>query len=232
MARRIKKLDLFTTARDEGRVIYSLRVVVDYRWAPEWMAVSKTDHPDGARFQWWDGEGGQERVRFADAEAIRSAFFGVASEAEAEAFLRACGPFRSDAIEVTWSNFQKWQLFFKKQMRLGPAREGWGGPPEYQDPQVLDRIVRVPKFEPLNSPKGGNPILAARADSAVECIAALNYVDRWSNAVPSACRHCSDPFNPSTKAGIFCSNRCAQAHWRANGSSGERKGGRSAKAAK
>ena len=225
-------LKLFTAKRERGRVIQNLRVVVDYRVDVVGVHVSRSKRGNDEVFQWVD-QGESEHLPFVDSEKLRDAFFEVDSPDALEAFLCASGLFRSDAIEVTWDEFQKWQAYFKLQRRLGAAGRGWGAPPGITkaSSEVTDRIVRMPKFEPLISPDGA-PILSARAFSTVECIAAVNYLERWSNTVVMSCRQCGDPFAPKTKASIFCKHGCAHSYWRANGRIGERKGVRHAKAAK
>lgn len=215
---------LFAPKRERGRVIQNLRVVVDYRVKPEGFHISRSEKGGVIVWQWWDETVDDSDTPYVDSEALRDAFFKVSSPDQAEAFLKASGPFRASegAIEVSWPNFQLWQAYFKKQMRLTSIGKGWGAPPEVGDPEELDRVVRMPVFQPLKSEQ---PVLAATANSAVDCIAAANYLDRWAQAVVMSCRQCADPFKPSTKAAIFCGNPCARAHWRANGKMGVRKGG-------
>ncbi len=222
---------LFTQRRERGRVIQNLRVVVDYRSKPSAVQVSRST-PNGVdTYQWLDDLG--DDADYVDSEALREAFFAVKDADQAEEFLRSCGPFRKDALGITWEKFQDWQVYFKSQRRLGAAGKGWGSPPEYskEHPETLDRIVRVPKFEPLTT-RDGQPVLAARADSAVEVIAAANFLERWAQTVLLTCRQCGDPFAPKTKASLFCKHSCAHTYWRANGRCSERKGGARAKTVK
>jgi len=225
-------LKLFNSKRERGRIIQNLRVVVDYRVLPGEIHVSRSVVKDAIKFQWLLGESADPKeVPYVDPEALLEAFYAVNTPDMAETFLQASGPFRTDAIEVTWDHFQQWQSYFKTQRRLGAAGKGWGTPPEYKDPDLLDRIVRVPKLEPLTSPQG-HPVLAARAFCTVECIAAILYLERWSNTVVLSCRQCGDPFVPKTKASVFCKHSCAHTYWRAHGRSSNRRGGRNVKAAK
>lgn len=224
-------LKLFEGKRERGRIIQNLRVVVDYRVSPSEVHVSRSVVGDAIRFQWLDQSAGDKDVPYVRSEEFLEAFFAAETPTMAEAFIRASGPFRTDAIEVTWEKFQQWKVYFKTQRRLGAAGGGWGAPPEYNDHNLLDRIVRMPKLEPLKSPQG-HPVLAARAFCAVECIAAVLYLERWSNTVILSCRSCGDPFVPKTKASVFCKHSCAHTYWRAHGRSSDRRGGRNAKAAK
>ena len=197
---------LFSNRGNRGAVMVNMPAEIVYRAEPsDWQITRKQNETDVV-FEWFD-LGQSVKLQIADSFALRDAFFAVKNPDDAEEFLKRCGPFRADMFSVSWTSFVAWKAYFTRQ-RL--TAKNWGSLPERCSDASRFRIIGEPSLRTWPLPRAGGKeqvTLLLECDSALEAIAAANYLDRRAGVVNKTCP-CGAVFEPPTKRRTTCSDAC------------------------
>ncbi len=213
------------TTSEHVPLLLPMRAEVMYFANPNSWNVTRSGEGVGTRFQWfpkqWEGpqdDPSEAAARFVqeemdlqriDSEKLLAEFYAIDTIEKAQHFLERSGPFRADAIEVTWPNLLRWRDYFARQSSL---EKGWGPPPEVNDQQkALPRVMGHPSMHVASVTRpsrtggvGRETALQIVCDSTVEALAAQVYLGKVKDGTKRTCLACGTPFPAQRSTARYC----------------------------